>query len=215
MLPYQKLYGWNLTINDIQIIPPGTNAVDGAQIACMHDEFRLIYTNIINVDQALKRIILEAYDNMHMSQLEDNLLQYSNLLALEILMHLKQTYGFINPTQLVDNYNKMTAPIKFQDPIDFFSNILRKACIMPTQACNLTWRHKLYSFSTLAPPLMPVEDGNAVHQSTKLGLTSGANLQNPNGNKALSQALQAAKVITLSMLQNNMAPTPFLLTEDV
>jgi hypothetical protein len=33
-------------------------------------------------------------------------------------MHLKQTYGFINPTQLVDNYNKMTAPINFQDPIE-------------------------------------------------------------------------------------------------
>jgi hypothetical protein len=33
-------------------------------------------------------------------------------------MHLKHTYGFINPTQLAENYNKMTAPIKFQDPIE-------------------------------------------------------------------------------------------------
>jgi hypothetical protein len=33
-------------------------------------------------------------------------------------MHLKQTYGFINPTQLDDNYNKMTAHINFQDPIE-------------------------------------------------------------------------------------------------
>jgi hypothetical protein len=31
---------------------------------------------------------------------------------------LKQTYGFINPTQMAENYNKMTAPIKFQDPIE-------------------------------------------------------------------------------------------------
>jgi hypothetical protein len=46
--------------NAIHIIPPGTNAVDGAQIARMHDKFCRIYTNIINVDQALKRIILEA-----------------------------------------------------------------------------------------------------------------------------------------------------------
>jgi hypothetical protein len=37
---------------------------------------------------------------------------------LEILMHLKQTYGFINPTQLAENYNKMTALINFQDPIE-------------------------------------------------------------------------------------------------
>jgi hypothetical protein len=55
---------------------------------------------------------------MYTSQLEDYLLQYANRSALEILMHLQQTYGFINPTQLVENYNKMTAPINFQDPIE-------------------------------------------------------------------------------------------------
>jgi hypothetical protein len=33
-------------------------------------------------------------------------------------MNLKQTYGFINPTQLAENYNKTTAPINFQDPIE-------------------------------------------------------------------------------------------------
>jgi hypothetical protein len=51
---------------------------------------------------------------MYTSQLEDYMLQYANRSALEILMHLKQTYGFINPTQLAENYNK----INFQDPID-------------------------------------------------------------------------------------------------
>jgi hypothetical protein len=55
---------------------------------------------------------------MYTSQLEDYLLQYANRSALEILVHLKQTYGFINPTQLAENYNKMTAPINFQDPIE-------------------------------------------------------------------------------------------------
>jgi hypothetical protein len=99
--------------NDISIIPPGTNAVDAAQITRIHDEFRYIYTNRINLDQALNQIILEAYDNMYTSQLEDYLLQYANLSSLEIIMHLKQTYGFINPTHLAENYNKMKAPINF------------------------------------------------------------------------------------------------------
>jgi hypothetical protein len=71
-----------------------------------------------NVDQALNKLIIEAYDNMYNSQLEDYFLQYADLSALEILIHLKQTYGFINPTQLAENYNKMTAPINFQDPIE-------------------------------------------------------------------------------------------------
>jgi hypothetical protein len=60
--------------NVIPIIPPGTSAVDEAQIARMNDECRRIYTNIVNVDQALKPIILEAYDKMYTSQLEDYLL---------------------------------------------------------------------------------------------------------------------------------------------
>jgi hypothetical protein len=104
--------------NAIPIIPPGTTVVDATQIARMHAECHRIYTNRINVDQALKKLILEAYDNMYSSQLEDYLLQYANRSALEILMHLKQTYGFINPTQLAGNYNKTTAPINFQDPIE-------------------------------------------------------------------------------------------------
>jgi hypothetical protein len=33
-------------------------------------------------------------------------------------MHLKQTYGLINPAQLAENYNKMAAPINFQDTIE-------------------------------------------------------------------------------------------------
>jgi hypothetical protein len=121
----------------IPIISPGTNAVDAAQISRMHDEFCRIYTNIINVDQALKIIMLEAYNNMYTSQLEDYLLQYSNRLALEFLMHLKQTYGFINPTQLAENYNKITAPINFQDPIEtlfkHFEDGMRyaNACMQP------------------------------------------------------------------------------------
>jgi hypothetical protein len=104
--------------NDIPITPPGTNTVDTAQLARMHAECRHIYTNHINVDQALKKLILEAYANMYTSQVEDYLLQCANRSALEILMHLKQTYGFINPTQLAENYNNMTAPINFQDPIE-------------------------------------------------------------------------------------------------
>jgi hypothetical protein len=82
------------------------------------DEFRRVYTTRANVDQALKRIILEAYRNIYTSQLEDYLLQYIHLSALEILVHLKTTYGLINPTQLAENYNKMTDPNNFQDQIN-------------------------------------------------------------------------------------------------
>jgi hypothetical protein len=84
----------------------------------LHDELRCIHTNIVNVDQAFKRIILEAYANMYTSQPEDYLLKYANHSTLKTLNHLKQTYAFINPMQLAENYNTMTSPINFQDPIE-------------------------------------------------------------------------------------------------
>jgi hypothetical protein len=74
--------------NAIPIIPPGTNTVDADKLARMHAECRHIYNN--RIDQALKKLIIEAYDNMYTSQLEDYLLQYANRSALEILMHLKK-----------------------------------------------------------------------------------------------------------------------------
>jgi hypothetical protein len=84
----------------------------------IHDEFKRIHMSYVTVDQALKCIILEAYNNMYTSQLEYYLLQYANRSALMILVHLKSTYGFIKPTKLADNENKITASINFQDPIE-------------------------------------------------------------------------------------------------
>jgi hypothetical protein len=92
--------------------------VDAAQLTRLHDEFRRIHTNRVNVDQAIKCIILEAYDNMYTSYLEDYLLQHAHRSALENLVHLKINYGFINLTQLADNYNSMRAPVIFEDPIE-------------------------------------------------------------------------------------------------
>jgi hypothetical protein len=35
-----------------------------------------------------------------------------------MLVHLGINYAFINPMQLVDNCNTMTAPVSFQEPIE-------------------------------------------------------------------------------------------------
>jgi hypothetical protein len=86
----------------ISLIANGTYPVNAAQIMRLHDEFRRAHTTRGNANQALKRIILEAYNNMYTSQLEDYLLQYTNRSALDILVHLKTTYGFINTTQLTE-----------------------------------------------------------------------------------------------------------------
>jgi hypothetical protein len=105
-------------VRTIPIIAHDTDPMDAAQLARLHDEFKHIYPNHVNVEKTLKRIILEAYDNMYTSQLEDYLLKNVSWSPLEILVPLSFTYAFISHTKLADNCNKMTAPTSFQDPIE-------------------------------------------------------------------------------------------------
>jgi hypothetical protein len=81
---------------------------------------------------------------------------------------LKQTYGFINPTQLAENYNKMTAPINFQDPIEtLFKQIEDGVCYandgaqpyMEAQYVNIAF---LLILNTGAIPTL-AGNGSAVH----------------------------------------------------
>jgi hypothetical protein len=197
---------WVETFNSgaIPVIPAGTNAVYAAQIARIHDEFRRIYTNRINVDQALKIIMLEAYDNMYTLQLEDYILQYANRSALEVLMHLKKTCGFINTTQVAENYNKMTATINFQDPIETLFKQIEYGVrytntgmqpYMEAQYVNIAF---LLILHTVAIPdacrdwlrRAPVNQTRADFRRE---------LQGHNGNSASSPALPAAQVVTLKM----------------
>jgi hypothetical protein len=87
----------------------------------------------------------------------------------------------------------MTAPINFQDPVEILFKHIEDG-VRYGNAC------------------MQPETDNTIHQSTKLVLISGADLQDPKGNSTLSQAQKAVQVITLPMLQNTMTTTSFLLT---
>jgi hypothetical protein len=149
----------------MHIIANDTDPADYAQLARLDDELRCICTSHVNVDQALNHVILEAYDNMFTAWLEYYMLQYANMSALEILVHLLNTYTFINPTQLADSYNKMKEPISFQFPIDNLFKYIEDGIWYAIMKCILTWRHNactLHSFwcSTQVCYHMLVKIGN-------------------------------------------------------
>jgi hypothetical protein len=119
-------------------------------------------------------------------------------------MHLKQTYGFINPTQLAENYNKMTASINFQDTIEtIFKHIeygvhYANAGMQPYMEAQYININFLLILDTGAIPdaCRYWQRRTPVNQN---GLTSDANLQGHNGNSASSPALPSAQVVTLQM----------------
>jgi hypothetical protein len=91
----------------------------------------------------------------------------------------------------------MTAPIKFQDPIEtmfkqiedgvFYANAGMQP-YMEAQYVNITF---LLILNTRAIPDAS-DTGNSLHQSTKCGMTSADNLHEPSGTNALSQGQPAA-----------------------
>jgi hypothetical protein len=160
---------------------------------------------------------LEAYDNRYTSQLEDYLLQYANRSALKILMHLKTTYGFINPTQLADNYNKMTAHINFQDPIETVFKKIEDGVRYSNNGIQPYMEEKyvkiafLLILNTGAVP----EACRDLQRCTPVNQTGGGgsdgNLQELSSRNASSQTLLAAKATTLQMWKNIMCMASSLL----
>jgi hypothetical protein len=119
-------------------------------------------------------------------------------------MHLKQTYGFINPTQLAENYNKMTAPINFQDPIEtLFKQIedgvrFVHAGIQPYKETQYVNNAFLLILNIGYTP----DACREWQRHTPVNQTwASANFQGQNGNSASSPARPVAQVITLPMLQ--------------
>jgi hypothetical protein len=119
-------------------------------------------------------------------------------------MDLKQTDGFIKPTQLAENDNKMTAPINFQDPIDtLFKQIeygfhYANAGMQPyTEAQYVKKKFRLILNTGSIPDAC--RDWQRRTPVNQTWADSDANLHGHNGNDASSPALPAAQGITLHM----------------
>jgi hypothetical protein len=158
---------------------------------------------------------------MYTSQLKDYLLQYANRSALEILMHLKQTYGFVTPTQLAENYNKMTAPTNFQDHID---TLFKKIEDGVRYANSGAQPYMEAQYGNIA--FLLVLNNGAIpdafrdwHRRTTMNQTWAEFrrefARTQRGKNGSSQALSAGQAITQQMWQDNMNIPQYLRTRNL
>jgi hypothetical protein len=66
-----------------------------------------VYRTYHNVDQAIKKLIIESFDDAYINALSD-----------ELLTHLLTYYAFIAPTELTQNYECLNAPYDPNLPIE-------------------------------------------------------------------------------------------------
>jgi hypothetical protein len=69
-----------------------------------------VYRTYHNVDQAIKKSIIESFDDTYLNALSDEIVGYANCTSLQLLTHLLTYYAMIAPTELTQNYERLNTP---------------------------------------------------------------------------------------------------------
>jgi hypothetical protein len=77
-----------------------------------------VYRTYNNVDQEIKKMILEAFDDAYFNALSNQVVRYANCTSLDILTHLLTFYVMIAPTELTQNYERLNTPYDPNQPIE-------------------------------------------------------------------------------------------------
>jgi hypothetical protein len=89
-----------------------------AELTRLHREATQVYRTYHNVDQAIKKLILEDFDDAYLNALSDEVVGYANCTSLDILTHLLTFYAMIAPTELTQNYERLNTPYDPNQPIE-------------------------------------------------------------------------------------------------
>jgi hypothetical protein len=95
----------------------GMTAAAIAELTRLNCEATQVYRTYHIVDQAIKKLILEAFDNAYLNALSDEIVSYPNCTSLDLLTHLSTFYAMISPTELTQNYERLNTPCDPNQPI--------------------------------------------------------------------------------------------------
>jgi hypothetical protein len=96
----------------------GMTAAVIAETTWLHKEATQVYLNYHNVDQAIKKLIIESFDDAYLNALSDEIVGYTNCTSLQLLTHLLTYYAMIAPTELTQNYERLNPPYDPNQPIE-------------------------------------------------------------------------------------------------
>jgi hypothetical protein len=96
----------------------GMTAAVIAELTRLHREATQVYRTYHNVDQAIKKLIIESFDNTYLNALSDKVVGYANCTSLDIRTHLLTYYAMIAHTELTQNYERLNTPYDPNQPIE-------------------------------------------------------------------------------------------------
>jgi hypothetical protein len=105
----------------------GMTAAVLSELTRLHREATKVYRTYHNVDQAIKKLILEAFDDAYINALSDKVVGYANCTSLDLLTHLLTFYAMIAPTELTQNYERLNTPYDPNQQIETLSQQIQDA----------------------------------------------------------------------------------------
>jgi hypothetical protein len=100
-----------------EVVAGMTAAVD-SELKGLHLEATGVYRTYHNVDQAITKLLIEAFDDAYLNALSDEVVGYANCTSLDILTHLLTYYAMTAPTELKQNYKHLNTPYDPNQPIE-------------------------------------------------------------------------------------------------
>jgi hypothetical protein len=70
------------------------------------------------VDQAFKKMIIDAFEDQYLNALSDKIVGYANCTSLQLLTHILMYYAMISLTDLTQNYDRLNMPYDPNQPIE-------------------------------------------------------------------------------------------------
>jgi hypothetical protein len=89
-----------------------------AELTRLHSEAAQVYRTYHNVDQAITKLILQAFDDAYLNALSNEVVGYANYTSLDLLTHLLTFYAMIAPTELTQNYERLNTLYDPNQPIE-------------------------------------------------------------------------------------------------
>jgi hypothetical protein len=96
----------------------GMTAAVIAETTQLHREATQVYRTYHNVDQAIKKLIIESFNDAYLNALSDEIVGYANCTSLQLLTHILTYYDMIAPTKLTQNYERLNTPYDPNQPIE-------------------------------------------------------------------------------------------------
>jgi hypothetical protein len=96
----------------------GMTAAVIAEATRLYREATQVYCTYHNVNQAIKKLIIESFDDAYLNVLSDKIVGYANCTSLQLLAHLLTYYAMIAPTELTQNYERLNTPYDPNIPIE-------------------------------------------------------------------------------------------------